>query len=87
MEIKEAVALGVEAENFLNSSLGRTMIARANIEVEAAKNALVDVDPGDVSRIIELQNIVVRFRCFESWINEVIVAGEVAYDEYKQGEE
>ena len=82
-KIKEDVALGEETKQFLLSPLGRKIQTRAQYEADAAKNALVNVSPNNIARIIELQNIVVRFESFESWLNEIITVGDTAYDEYQ----
>ena len=87
MGIENTIALGQEAEIFLDSTLGKILQERAEAEVAAAKDELVNVDPTDVARIIELQNIVVRYGSFKSWLMEIIVGGRNAYDEYVSSEE
>lgn len=87
MNVREQVAIGVEAEEFFNTPLGAEIKKNAQEEVDAALEALVNVDPTNVSRIIELQNIVVRFRTFENWMNGLIVAGKLAYEEYQMSGE
>ena len=85
-ETKQAVALGHEAEVFLSSNLGKRIKERAQREADAAKDALVQVEPDNKTRIIELQNIVVRFESFESWLHEIITIGDAAYEAYQMSE-
>jgi len=79
---QELIALGVEAEKFFNSQLGRHLADRAELESEIAKEGLALVDPEDVKEIRRLQNIIMRHKDFKMWLNDLILAGDVAYNEY-----
>jgi hypothetical protein len=78
----EMIALGHEAEQFRNTPLGQFMADRAQLEIDNAKGELARVDPENTSEIKRLQNIIARHSDFWQWMQDVIHAGTVAYDEY-----
>ena len=47
-ETKNLIALGMEAEQFINSELGQYVLERAAIQVDAAKDELALIDPEDI---------------------------------------
>lgn len=69
------VALGIEAESFLSSGVGRFLVDRAETEVEQAINALKVADPADIEGIRKLQNMIHRGESIQYWLAECIQAG------------
>lgn len=78
--------LGVEAESFKSSGLGRYLNERAESEIIDASRALCEVDPADVKQITELQNKVYRANSFIAWIEEAIESGNFAIEEIRSEE-
>lgn len=75
--IAEAM-LGKDAEEFLNSDVGRYLLARAKEEIEQAQDELSSVSPWRRNRIKQLQSQVWRARSVKQWLAELITAGRQA---------
>lgn len=87
MDIQRAVALGRQAEHFFDSELGKFIEEMAQLEVEEASDKLALVDPHDVKEIQRLQNTIARYVSFKQWLMNLVVQGDVAYQEYLEAEE
>lgn len=75
-----AAQLGVEAESFLHSSLGRALTERCEHDIEIAYQALAVVSPGDMVEILRLQQQVAVARYVPQYLSEVMAAGRLAED-------
>lgn len=53
--LRSVVTLGMDAQAFMASPLGRYIQARANFDLEAARDALLTVDPTDRSAVAAAQ--------------------------------
>lgn len=73
-----AAILGKDAEEWLNSDLGRYVLARVEEEEREALEAMADVSPWRRRRIQQLQSQLWRARSFKGWLGEMIVAGRQA---------
>lgn len=73
----EAV-LGRDAEEFLNTELGRYMLGCCEQEIDEAQDQLSRVHPWRKRRIQELQNKVWRARSVKGWLAEIISNGKAA---------
>lgn len=73
----EAV-LGKEAQEFLESDIGRYMIGRCDQEIAEAQEKLASVSPWRRNRIRQLQNEVWRGRQFKTWLVDLVEAGSQA---------
>lgn len=80
-QIYRDVDFGMQAESFLDSPVGKYLIARAEGEVEAAVEELKTVDCTDAKAIQTLQNRVYRAESIQYWLAEAIQAGLNAQDE------
>ena len=78
----EQGALGAEAQDFLDSPLGRVVIAQARTEAVEALSKLRTVLPFRRRKIQELQNAVWRAEAFESWLRGIVATGRHALNEY-----
>lgn len=78
----EQGAFGVEAQEFLDSPLGRVLIAQAHEEAREALSTLRKVSPWRRRKITELQNAVWRAESFEGWLRGIVVVGQQAVAEY-----
>lgn len=85
--IARAVALGRQVEQFFASDLGQYIEEMAYQEVEEASDKLAIVDPHDVKEIQRLQNIIARHTSFKQWMVNLVAQGDLAYQEYLEGEE
>jgi hypothetical protein len=73
----EAV-LGKDAEEFLNTELGRYMLGRCEQEIQEAQDELSRVSSWRRRRIQELQNRVWRAKSVKEWLAELISNGKSA---------
>jgi hypothetical protein len=81
-----SVTIGKDAEEFLASDLGRTILGMAEQEVTAATEKLKNVAPWRRRRIAELQNDIRRAESFKGWLVELIISGRQALDTLEQAE-
>ncbi len=78
--------IGKDAEEFLNTDLGRYMLARAEEEEGQALEALATVWPWRRRRITDLQAQLWRARSFKSWLAEMIMTGKQALQQLDSAE-
>ncbi len=72
----KAVALGIEAEHFLGTALGRHIIARAEAHRDKAVIALIEADPNDPRTVQRCQNEIRLVDMLQQWIADAITEGE-----------
>lgn len=77
-ELLAEVDMGLAAEQFLRSKLGKYMVARAAHEAETAIDKLKIIDPNDVNGVRALQNDIWRGDSFATWITDLIRGGKTA---------
>lgn len=77
LAVAEAI-LGKDAEEFLESELGRYLAGRAKQEADAATAELKRCNPKDAEAIARLQGVIERYESFDEWLKELIVSGRVA---------
>jgi len=78
--------LGIDAETFIRTPLGRFLEGKARAEEADALIALVDADPEDAKANRELRNQIHVARMFLSWINDAIEAGQQAHRQLQEME-
>lgn len=78
--------LGIDAETFIRTPLGRFLEGKARAEEADALIALVDADPEDAKINRELRNQIHVARMFLSWINDAIEAGQQAHRQLQEME-
>ena len=83
-DLIDAAELGEEAKRFLESDLGKTLLARAEQETLAAMEQMLLTDPTDTKAIVALQNRAALGRQFPQWLMEIINIGENALDVWRQ---
>ena len=76
--------LGIEAEAFMESHLGRYFSERIQADIDDAHEALEKVCPSDFDAIIKLQNQVYRARTVRDWIVDAIANGQYAQSELSE---
>ncbi len=70
--------LGIDAQKFFNTDLGRYFIGRIEAEISSAKDAFADVDLEDRNAVWGLQEQIKRASLVKQWIAEVIMNGQNA---------
>lgn len=76
-----AVELGLDAQKFLQSNLGRALVDKAEHEKGTFLVALVDADPDDRKLNRRIRNEILLRELGVNWILEVIGTGKVAENE------
>jgi hypothetical protein len=88
-EIREqlkTVQFGLDVASFTDSAVGQYLIGRAELEREAALEAMAVADATNVERMRELQLVVRRADSFAQWLADAQMAGEAAASELQQRE-
>lgn len=83
----EMIRLGVEAEEFLSSNIGRYILKRAMDEAIDATNKIRQLkssEPDFKQKYDELQQIIERQTDLNRWIKEATNIGRQAYEQYQQ---
>jgi len=75
-------SIGADADDFMKSELGRTMIGLARIESKVAMDSLKTISPTQSQEIRELQNQVWLAERFEGWLVQLIMRGRQALAQY-----
>lgn len=83
IELQNRIALGLDTEAFLNTTLGKYLEGRAQAEAVDAMQGLKTADPADAKAIQALQNAVFRAESFANWLNDAIADGSLAQNELK----
>ena len=78
--------LGIDAETFIRTPLGRFLEGKARDEEAAALAELVDADPEDAKANRELRNRIHVARMFLTWIGDAIEAGQQAHRQLQEME-
>ncbi len=81
-QTKECISLGEEARLFLTSDLARYINNHAELKLLDAQKRLGVVDPTDLKKIVRLQIVVGQFNHYERCLEELVTAGDLAYQEY-----
>lgn len=81
-ELHKTIDFGFQAEAFLQSDVGKYLIAKAEAEVVEATEALKVVDPTVPDAIRALQNRVYRGESIQYWLAEAIQSGLNAQQEF-----
>lgn len=84
-QLKEA-QLGIEAEQFKSTDLGRYLLARAQDDIVVAFKEWQDADPEDAKAIRAIQNKAQVAESFLNWIDEAIFNGKYAEDEIRSND-
>lgn len=86
-ELRAQVLLGKDAEDFVESELGRVVLGMAKQDLEAAVLAFDNADINNPSKLLDLKVDLRVARRFEQYLIELINRGREAWDARdKQGE-
>lgn len=83
-ELWAAVEMGLDAQQFLGSRLGKYLIKRAEDERDDAIDELKGADSDSPRLIRSLQNRIWRAEQFQYWIAELIQSGTLAEEQLKE---
>ena len=86
-ETKAQVLIGNDAEEFVESELGRTMLGMAEQDL---KTAIIKFDECPISDNAKLMDLKVEIRAcrrFEQYLTELITRGREAFEAHKQQQE
>lgn len=75
--------LGIDAEAFFTTPIGKHLQAKAQAELDQAMNELVAADPDDVKANRDIRNRIHVVSMFLEWMNEAIQAGQNAHQQLK----
>ncbi len=79
-------AIGRDAEEFVQTDLGQTLIGMAQQHVHEAVESLKKAKPDDVEAIRSAQNEIWKAESFEAWLNELVIAGKQALAQLEERE-
>ena len=86
-ELLSLARMGVDAESFMGTKLGKFLTMKAMAEIEAATAELIAADPYDGKANTDLRNQINVAGMFLTWLRESINIGHVAHDQLKALEE
>lgn len=85
-DLMRAAQLGVEAEAFFRTPVGKYLHAKASSEIAAATELLIDAQPDDEGKNREIRNQIHVGRMFLVWLAEAINVGKAAHEQIKMDE-
>ena len=83
-EIQQKIALGLDAEAFFRSDLGKYLLGRAEDDAIQAINELKEISPTKTERIRTLQSTIARSENFELWLKEALIVGQSSEEQLDQ---
>lgn len=86
-ELLSAARIGIDAESFMRTPLGKFLEGKANKERAAAIEELIDADPDDVKANTALRNQIHVANIFLVWMNDSIRAGRAAHEQLRELED
>ena len=86
-ELLSLARLGVDAESFMGTKLGKFLAMKAASEIEAATAELIAADPDDLKANTVLRNQINVAGMFLTWMNESISIGRAAHEQLKMLED
>ena len=84
---RETAHIGMDAEAFKNTPLGRWMIDKAKEDRQGIVEELILTDPTDAKTVADLQGKAVLLGLFEEWLNQAIADGIEELQYFKQYED
>ena len=83
-ELYAEAIIGRDAEDFVNSDIGRYVIGCAEQEANEAMAQLKNIYPWRRRKITELQNKIWRAESMQTWISELIIKGRQAQQQLEE---
>lgn len=85
--MRAEVAFGLDVQQFMGTSMGRYLTARAQTEIDNAKDELIDADPDDPKAVRAIQNKAKVASMFLEWMGQAVTTGEIAQAEWRASAE
>jgi len=79
--------LGIEAEAFIRSPLGKYMLEKAELLIEQATMDLIECQPDDIARNTKYRNKITVGALFKQFLHEAKVNGDIATQQIQQDED
>lgn len=79
--LHKAIDFGFQVEAFLQSDIGKHLVARADEQVESAVEELKEIDPTHVEGVRLIQNRIKVAESIQYWLADAITSGHAAQDE------
>jgi hypothetical protein len=86
-ELLDLAKMGMDAEVFMRSPLGKFLTKKAEREKATALDSLVDTDPADVKGNTEFRNQIHVVNMFLTWVREAVMVGKSATDQLREEED
>lgn len=86
-ELVKLARLGIEAEAFAVSPLGKYLMQKATSEIEAATAYLVAAEPDDIKANTVIRNQIHVANMFIVWLQEAVNTGLQAHDQLRSLDE
>jgi len=83
-ELLSIARMGVDAEAFVRTPLGKFLVSKADREIAAATDELVAADPEDVKKNRDLRNRIHVANMFVTWLRDAIEIGRAAHDQLSE---
>ena len=84
---QDKIVIGELAKTFLREPLADHLLKQAHGEIEIALDEFLDLDPRDAKAVTQLQVRVKVALAALQWMNEAVIEGAKALDEYVQRKE
>lgn len=84
IDLINVARIGIDAEAFSKSDIGKFLIGKAQAEIDAEMDALVDADPADVKLNTDIRNRIHVARMFLTWLDEAIQVGRHAHESLQE---
>lgn len=78
------IVVGELARQFLEKELANHLVRKAHEDVEVALSELLDLDPHEARAVTQVQMKIRTALTAIQWLNEAIIEGAKALDEYMQ---
>jgi hypothetical protein len=77
-QIRNQITFGLDAEAFMQSTIGRYLTGRAHADIEDALERMKTVNPFDGAEVRTIQNEIHRAESFLLWMGQAVTEGENA---------
>ena len=84
-ELLKQAQLGIEAQAFLTTELGKFLLQKSDNELDEAYQQLLTVKPSDTDALLQWQGQAQTAIHFKQWLSEAILTGNYAESELKDG--
>jgi len=82
-ELMSLARLGIDAEAFMGTKLGRFLHQKATDEILEATSELIAADPADAKANTDIRNKIHVANMFLVWMRESINVGHAAHDQLR----